>query len=486
MIGNAKRPAKIPLLSRTQHYVSLDGGSGAHLLTALDGQTPMLQRVASPRHADLLVVIAPISKQLAPATAEFARALPQPAHVLIVDAIDDLSTQLDKDAFTSLAEIFPAAQHLVNPSLPQLLDAALHAEHLPILHVSDDIHGEEDTIQMPFKQEQELATELVVLSLGPIQPFTAGPLRLLLICDGEQVLSVQVQTGYAQRGIAQAMSHANWQQGLALARQFDPLAPIASQLVYVRTLEQLQGRQPATEVEAARAMARAYEQAENTLWWLTRFTRLIADAPLANRAYRLALEMTRHVQMFSDAGMWGRGRDTSVPTSDTGDIIAGIDALRRYVEHNRGFGLRTRGIGTITTHQLHMAGITAGPIWQASVEGKGDVQSRILTRLQNAHRALSEYNTAIEPGQRKNTLELSYNDDKEILAGDVETTVEGPRGPITLRMCSDGGQGPTSIEWHGPSSALLTLLPDVLKGQILADAEIIVASLDLVMAEVDG
>jgi NADH:ubiquinone oxidoreductase subunit D len=37
-----------------------------------------------------------------------------------------------------------------------------------------------------------------------------------------------------------------------------------------------------------------------------------------------------------------------------------------------------------------------------------------------------------------------------------------------------------------PSAALLGLIPELLAGQKLADAEMIVASLDLAMAEADG
>ena len=66
-------------------YFAIDGGSGAHLLAALDGYSPYLRPVASPRHADLFIIVAPISQKLVPALVEIAKALPHPAHVLLIE-----------------------------------------------------------------------------------------------------------------------------------------------------------------------------------------------------------------------------------------------------------------------------------------------------------------------------------------------------------------------------------------------------------------
>jgi len=60
---------------------------------------------------------------------------------------------------------------------------------------------------------------------------------------------------------------------------------------------------------------------------------------------------------------------------------------------------------------------------------------------------------------------------------------------IGLHLDSPGGEGsrgPAQVEWQRPSASLLALVPELLVGQKLADAEVILASLDLTMAEVDG
>lgn len=253
MIGNANmkteaRATHSTIFSRhrqTLHrYFAIDGGYGAHLLAALGGYSPYLQAVASPRHADLLIIVAPITQKLVPAIVEIAEALPHPAHVLL---LSEPSGERAGPAVTNIADVETLFQDVrtITPASPEdvlhaLTDSAPWAE----LAVNDASVPEAETIQLPPRQEQEMATELVVLSLGPVQPFTAGPLRIFLICDGEQVLSVQVESGYAHRGIAQAMLQAEWQQALPLAHTLDPLAPFACQMAYVQAIEQLQGWHP--------------------------------------------------------------------------------------------------------------------------------------------------------------------------------------------------------------------------------------------------
>ena len=94
MIGNGEAAMRadagwFPHLTR---YLAIDGGAGAHLLAALEKYDPRLQEVASPRHANLLLVIEPMSQKLAPVVREVAHALPRPAHVLIVALSDALLT----------------------------------------------------------------------------------------------------------------------------------------------------------------------------------------------------------------------------------------------------------------------------------------------------------------------------------------------------------------------------------------------------------
>lgn len=294
------------LLRGTHRYFALDGGVGANLLADLAGRDPYLQAVPSPRHADLLIIVGPVSNKLVPSLVAIAKSLPHPSRVLLLDTSQpELHTFPGIDV-ANLAAIFPGAQQV--SSLDRILTTAFDTplDRHTSISIAQDADNEQQeqeptTIQLPQKNEQEMATELAVLSLGPVQPFTAGPLRLFLICDGEQVLSAQVEAGYAHRGIDEAMQHATWQRALLLARHFDPLAPFTGQLAYVQAIEQLQGWQPSEVMTTYREGALALDRVQNTLWWCVRLARILADEPMLRRSYALA-----HALSAYSANIWRR------------------------------------------------------------------------------------------------------------------------------------------------------------------------------------
>ncbi len=472
-----------------RHYFAIDGGAGAHLLAALGGYSPYLRPVASPRHADLLIIVAPISQKLVPAIVAIAEALPHPAHVLLIHEAAGVLAGSPEVTIADSETLFRGIRSITASSAEDVLHAIADPAPWAELAVKDSTVQDAQTIQLPSKQEQEMATELEVLSLGPLQPFTAGPLRIFLICDGEQVLSAQVEPGYARRGIARAMAQADWQQSLNLARCFDPLAPIASQLAYVRAIEQVQGWQPSTPMVVLREAALALERVRNQLWWLVRFMDLLADEQLRDRAYQLATSFETSLTHLwqQQPAIWirpqwqGKIECNEPAITQLKSLADAVEAFRTSIERNRWLMLRTRNIGVLAASRLKEQGVN-GPVLQGSTRGAGDVQSRLVARLLDTG---SDIRAAAAILAARAYLAL-HSTDWTMPTGEAHVTVEGPRGPIGLHMGSDGGEKPTFIEWQSPSASFLPHLPEILAGQKLADAEIILASLDLAMAEADG
>lgn len=475
---------------RRVRYLAVDGGSGAHLLAALPGRDPRLQPVYTPRHANLLLVVEPVGWKLVPALAEVARALPRPARALIVGQPGP--ERFPHADLARVGNLLPGTRRAPSDTPEQIVAAAIDAARGPALTVAGAPLLQPETIALPGKQEREIATELAVLSLGPIQPFTVGPLRLLLVCDGEQVLSCQTDAGYATRGIAEGMLAADWQEAAELAARLDPLAPVAGRLAYVRALEELQGWQPPDAVARLREGALAIERAQNGLWWLARFARTLAARPLADQARDLATALTGLT-----AGLWpGQEAEWLAPQRGVLPIAAGeraavggrlgrladdVGALRERIRRDRLLAFRTRGIGVLTAARLRAVGVD-GPVLAASERGAGDIESRLLTRLElatsdlraGAELVAQEWPDTGHPGRWEGPV------------GDANVMVEGPRGQFGLRLGSAGRDGPVRVEWSRPSAAVLSVVPEALAGQKLADAEALLASLDLAMAEADG
>lgn len=474
------RPAR-----RLCRYVAVDGGDGAHLLAALAGADPRLHPAGSPRHADLLIVVEPVARRLASALAEIARALPRPARALVVgEPGPDRFPHAD---LIRVEELLPGARRIPHHALTAVVDAALDPARADGLTVAGAPPLDATMLPLPSKQEREIATELAVLSLGPVQPFITGPLRLLLACDGEQVLTVRVEGGYARRGIDEAMTGVTWREAADLAGALDPPAPVTGRLAYVRAMERLQGHEPPAPVTACRDAALALERARNHLWWLVRFVGLLDCAVVATPARGVAAALDEALPEVWDAPpeAWispGGG----VPPARTGAAAAlariAQDAatLAERVARDRLLGLRTRGVGVLDAARLRAAEVS-GPVRRANERDAGDADARLRTRLAAAADDLRGAAALLTAGAEPHRAPVW-----DVPAGEACVAVEGPRGRIGVRLTSEGGNGPARVVWQRPSAALLTLVPEALAGQKLADAETILASLDLSMAEADG
>jgi len=475
------------LASCERRYLAVDGGSGARLLVRLLASNPYLRRVSSPRHAELLVVCEPVSRKLAPSIVELYRAMPRPRRVLVIG--EPGPAQFPSADLVRLEDRLPGVERPpVNLSNFGETEQRMLALPLQSDEVPPEPRVEEKALPLPGKQEREIATELMVMSLGPVQPLTAGPLRLLFVCDGEQIVAVQTEAGYAARGVARAMTHATWRESAALASALDPLAPIAGRLAYVSALEQLQHWDPDPSTLHQREALLAFERVENHVSWLVRFAEFLADDRLSITARHFPVRLAE-----VGAVLWGQSAvEWIVPQSGVlsplphtqkrmlEHLAAELVALRGRLEGNRALALRTAGIGLLAADRLRAVG-ASGPVLHASERRQGDVLSRLLMRLEEAADDLRyAARAAVMPSVAEQGIAPW-----SAPPGETAVTVAGPRGDIGVSLASDG-ENMCRVTWRRPSAALLGLIPELLTGQKLADAETIVASLDLAMAEADG
>jgi NADH:ubiquinone oxidoreductase subunit D len=491
LIGKTETQAAEGWLARLagyeRRYLVADGGSGARLIARLPALSKRLRCVSSPRHAELLLVFEPVTGKLAPSILELYRAMPRPRRALLVGEPEP--TCFPSADLVRLEELLPGVErvsahpHQLDELEQRLLTLPLWAAPTPL---ESPIAAK--TLPLPSKQEREIATEPVVLSLGPLQPLAAGPLRLLLVCDGEQVVSVRVAAGYAARDVVGAMAQASGPEIATIASALDPLAPAASRIAYITALEQLQRWEPDPLLREQREAILAFERAQNHLAWLVRFAELMADDRLAVTAQRLYGDLVAASSTLwvtsPVAWIMPQGQASPIqpePHRSSLDCLAvEIVALRGRLAGNRLLALRTAGIGVLSVDRLLRAG-ASGPTLRASERQQGDVLGRLLVRLDQAADDLRR-TAASAP-----MLGANENGSATWLApsGQARVAVAGPRGLIRLSLVSDGKRL-QHVVWQRPSTVLLGLLPDFLTGEKLADAEMIVASLDLAMAEADG
>jgi hypothetical protein len=329
----------------------------------------------------------PISRQLLPSLLELYRAMPGPRRAVIVG--EPGPEHFPRSDLVRLEDFLPNVERIsAAMSSPAEVEQRLLTLPLQLDESPSEPQLKPMTIPLPGKQDREIATELVVLSLGPVQPFTAGPLRLLLICDGEQVVSAQIEAGYAARDVAAAITQAAGIESAGLASTLDPLAPVAGRLAYVTALEQLQRWEPEPTLRRQREAALALERAQNHLAWLVRFAQLLAEDRLADAARRLDGSLADVSGELWEQSLveWLAPQSPMIPARYGGRpprlerLAAEIAALRARLARNHVLALRTAGIGVLPVDRLRAVG-ASGPALRASEGGRGDVLGRLLTRL---------------------------------------------------------------------------------------------------------
>jgi NADH-quinone oxidoreductase subunit D len=169
---------------------------------------------------------------------------------------------------------------------------------------------------------------------------------------------------------------------------------------------------------------------------------------------------------------------------------------------------RTQGVGALKPELAVSAGIT-GPMLRATgvnydlrkVDGygiyprfefrvplgdHGDTYDRYMIRvlemresIKILQRALAEIPTGpiMDPKAKIRGFRPK--------AGEAYGRIEGPKGEIGFYLISDGSPNPYRYRVRPPSFINLTVLEDLCLGHTVADAVIILGSIDIVLGEVD-
>lgn len=484
------------LTSRERGYFAVDGGAGAMLLVQLPAVDARLRPVASPRHADVLVVVEPVTPALLGAIVEAYRQMPSPRRLVVV------GPNIDAAGFPTLRleDHLPVAER-VDASLAAPSAVAMAAVAAAVVAARRAPGAERDecaviarlpTLEEEFitlrpAAEREMATEDLVMNLGPIQPATAGPLQLLLTMDGEQVVRADVRSGFAHRGVEEIQVATPWRP-IVPAPAIDPLAPVAVQLAWTEAIEQLCGIVPSVRAQRQRVLALQLERAANQFVWLTRFADLVGFQTLSDEARQLAMSVLAHVPAVGsvDATGWRDGHPPDAVRDDLAGAARSAHRLGSRLQRDWVFIARMRGLGAVNAERARAVG-ASGAVLRASESGAGDVHTRVLSRLGAAAADLTSIVSLARAGADDAGTREEYNTfHASPPPGTATVHVEGPRGVLTLTLESAGRERPARVRWNGPSRAHLALVAELAVGLTIPDLLACVASLDLSMAEADG
>src|SRR5688572_15138937 len=205
----------------------------------------------------------------------------------------------------------------------------------------------------------ELATEDMVLNIGPQHPATHGVLRLRLTLDGERIVHCEPIVGYMHRGAEKLFEVRDYRQIIVLANRHDWLSAFANELGVVLAVERLMGMAVPERAVWLRTALAELNRVLNHLMFLGSYPLEIGAITPVFYAFReretlqAVLEEVsggRMHYMFNRVG----GLKEEVPAGWTrraraaiGEVRGRLPDIEELIFGNEIFLARTRGVGVL-------------------------------------------------------------------------------------------------------------------------------------------
>ena len=391
--------------------------------------------------------------------------------------------------------------------------------------------------------ERALTGETMLLNMGPQHPSTHGVLRLLLELDGETIVNCISIIGYLHTGIEKNIEAKTYLKAEVMSDRLDYMNNLGNNLAYCMAVEKLVDLDVPPRAQAIRVILAELERINSHLVWIGTFGLDLAAMSMFLYAFREREAILDIKELISGQRMMttyirpgGVWRDVPVEfEAAVRDFIKmmpkRIDEYEALLTKNPLFMDRLYGIGKLEPGVALQHGVT-GPMLRASgvnwdlrkvrpyigyeqyefnvpVRSEGDTYARYIVRVEEMRESLK----IIEQALNKLPLGSVRSDNRKFIPpprselgvsmealihhfklwtegfpapdGDVYQAVESPRGELGVLIAGDGGAKPRRCHWRTPSFDNLSVLPKIVKGHLVADLVAILASVDIVLGDID-
>ena len=370
----------------------------------------------------------------------------------------------------------------------------------------------------------EMKTDELIVNMGPQHPSTHGVLRMVVKLDGETITDLKLVLGYLHRNHEQIGERNTWLHNIPFTDRLDYLCGMANEWGYVQGVERMMNIKPTERVEYLRVIMAELTRIQSHFWSIgfllndlgAFYTPALYFITERDLIIDLFEAVTGSRMMCNYMRFGGVSRDLT-PDQFAGArelvyerIPRALDELERLLSDNEILRARTIGVGYLSAERCIAYSVT-GPVLRASgvpydirradpygiydrfdfdipVFYGGDVYDRYRVRVQEMRQSLRILDQALSqidqtPAGDIQAGKKAYN--HRVPAGQTYSRVETPKGELGFYLVSDGGQN--AYRYHVRSSSFinLTSMREMTIGQKVADAVVILGSLDIVLGEVD-
>ena len=370
-----------------------------------------------------------------------------------------------------------------------------------------------------------LATQDMVLNIGPQHPATHGVLRLQLTLDGERIVHCEPVIGYMHRGAEKLFEVRDYRQIIVLANRHDWLSAFANELGVVLAVERMLGMEVPTRAVWLRTLLAELNRVLNHLMFMGSYPiELGAITPMfyAFRERETIQQVMEELSggrmhyMFNRVG----GLKEDMPAGWLDRCGAAIRAVRGRLPQiedlifgNEIFQARTQNIGILSPELIDAYGVS-GPIARASdvdfdlrrdepylayeslladgvmrvtTRTEGDCYARFGLLLDQVAVSLDIAEACIDRLRSLDRGPINVRLPKILKApeGSTYAWTENPLGINGYYLVSRGEKTPWRMKLRTASFNNIAVLPEVLNGCVVADMVAILGSMFFVVGDID-
>jgi NADH-quinone oxidoreductase subunit D len=375
--------------------------------------------------------------------------------------------------------------------------------------------------------EAHLQTKRMVINLGPSHPAMHGTVRMRVQLEGETIIHADPEIGFLHRGFQKSCENVTWNQCLPYTDRLNYVSSIMNNFGFLKAVEKLIGLEIPERAQYVRVLASELHRIQDHLTCvgaigleLGGFSAFLYAIEARELIMDRVAELTGARLTTSFGRVGGLNRD--LPEGWTDRVLRSLDKIHELVgevdgllTNNRIFVDRTRGTGVITTQDALDYGFTgpclrangvpydvrkAQPYWvydrmqfDVPIGENGDNYDRYLMRMEEmkqSERIIRQALREIPPGpiivddwrialppkaEVYGTIEGVIAHFKLVMegvpvpAGEVYDSTEAANGELGWYLVSDGSGRPYKVHVRAPGFNILSGVPRMIEGRMLAD-----------------
>lgn len=348
------------------------------------------------------------------------------------------------------------------------------------------------------------------IPIGPYHPSLEEPIHAKLNTEGEVIKDAEVFIGYNHRGVEKLATERNFIQTLVLVERVCGICSHSHPFTYAMAIENISQIEVPKRGQYIRVIIAELERIHSHYLWLGIACHIIGFDSMfmhiwneRERVMNILEEISGNRVNYAMVTIGGSRRD--IEDNKKANVLTMLKELSEAHERikniflkDKTIAMRTKGVGILPREDAVRMG-TVGPHARASgisidtrkdapyssyddfefnicLFESEDVFSRVVVRALEVEESIKIIKQALD-NLPEGPINLG-NKIPKVPAGEFMARHEAPRGELMHYVITDGGQTNYRLSIHVPTFKTASTIPFMLKNNTIADAGLIIASID--------